>query len=280
MKTWSLEHLQDHALLHALTALVTQDRAVTAALLAHIVEVEARGLYLHAACSSMFDYCRRVLHMSESSTYKRIHAARAARRFPAIFEAVAEGRLHLSAVVTLAPYLDAANAGALLTAATHKTRAEVEKLIAARFPRADVPTLVRTIAPSGVMAAVASEAAASAAESAKSRLDAKRLGLSDGKVVPPGLAETSHRMGQLPPGAVVPSDMHDSRLSMGPLAVSLGTLPASPPEPSTGSPTAPHAGAHVTPRLPPRATRQTQATFAQPLRDPGHRGSGDVRTAR
>jgi 5-methylcytosine-specific restriction endonuclease McrA len=149
MKRYALTHLADATLLHDLAALVAQDRATTAALLAHIAEVDARKLYLPAACSSMFTYCVRELHMSEDTAFKRIRVARAGRRFPEILEMLAEGKLHVSAVVLLAPYLRPENFGELLGAATHKTQKETEQLLAERFPQANVPTTIRALAPNG-----------------------------------------------------------------------------------------------------------------------------------
>jgi hypothetical protein len=69
MKSYSLKHLADATLLHHLASLVSEDRATTAALLAHIAELDARKLYLPAACSSMFTYCVRELHMSEDVAF-------------------------------------------------------------------------------------------------------------------------------------------------------------------------------------------------------------------
>src|SRR5439155_1261623 len=86
-------------------------------------------------------------HLSEDAAYKRIQAARAARKFPAIFDAVAEGRLHLSAACMLAPYLTPENADGLLKAATYKTKAEIEALLAARFPRSETLALAQAIPP-------------------------------------------------------------------------------------------------------------------------------------
>jgi HNH endonuclease len=139
-RAYSLSHLSEQALLADLAALVTADRQVTAALLAHIAEVEARGLFLPAACASMHQYCVRVLHLAEDVAYKRIRAARAARQFPQIFGAIAEGRLHMSGVVLLAPHLTKDNADELIAAAGHKSKAEIEVLLAQRWPRPDVPT--------------------------------------------------------------------------------------------------------------------------------------------
>ena len=146
MKSYSLAHLADHTLLHDLAALVAQDRTTTAALLAHIAEVDARRLYLPAGYPSMFAYCVRELHLCEQAAFTRIRAARAARQFPGIFPAVAAGRLHLSAIVLLAPCLTRENAEELLAAATHKSKAEIEQLLAQRFPRPDMQTRVRALA--------------------------------------------------------------------------------------------------------------------------------------
>jgi hypothetical protein len=88
---YGLSHLSNGTLLRDLQALVTRDRAITAALLAHLAEADARKLYLPAGCASMFAYCVQELRLSEDAAYKRIQAARAARQFPALFIAVAEG---------------------------------------------------------------------------------------------------------------------------------------------------------------------------------------------
>ena len=141
-------YLSDQVVLNQLHTLLARGRTTTAELLDHIAEVDNRRLFLPAAYPSMYAYCVGELHLSEDSAYKRIQAARAAARFPAIFEAVAEGRLHLTAVVRLAPYLRGENAPELLAEATHKTKLELEKMLAERFPRPDLPSLVEAIPPS------------------------------------------------------------------------------------------------------------------------------------
>ncbi len=145
MNSYSLTHLSDQTLLRDLVAIVAQDRRTTAALLAHIAEVDARRLYAPAGYPSMFSYCVGELHLSEDAAFKRIRAARAARQFPALFDALADGRLHLAAVVLLTPHLSAESADELVAAATHKSKAEIEQLLAARFPQPDVLTLVTAI---------------------------------------------------------------------------------------------------------------------------------------
>jgi hypothetical protein len=110
MRDYRLTHLRDEVLLHDLAGLIVQDRAITATLLAHIAEVDARNLYAPAGFASMFAYCVGELRLSEDAAAKRIQAARAARRFPLLLETVAEGRLHLSGICLLAPHLTEENA--------------------------------------------------------------------------------------------------------------------------------------------------------------------------
>ncbi len=145
MRDYSLTHVRDEVLLRDLAALVIQDRLTTATLLAHIAEVDARRLYVPAGYSSMHAYCVEELRLSEDAAYKRIQAARAARQFPAVFEALAEGRLHLAAVCLLAPHLTQANAAELIEAATHRRKSEVEEWLARSFPLPEGSARVRAI---------------------------------------------------------------------------------------------------------------------------------------
>src|SRR6058998_4331770 len=105
MVAYSLTHLHDSVLARELTAVVAHERGALATVLAHLAEFDARRLYLPAGFPSMFAYCVGELHLSEDGAYKRIRAARIARQFPALFTALTDGRLHLSATVLLAPYL-------------------------------------------------------------------------------------------------------------------------------------------------------------------------------
>jgi HNH endonuclease len=140
---------RDDVLLRDTARLVTQDRTSMAELLAHLAEVDVRRLYAPAGYDSMFGWCVGALRMSEDEAYKRIQAARAARRFPVIYAAVADGRVHLTAVVKLAPYLTDENVDEFLAAAVHKTKAEVELLLAEHFPRPGVPARLRALPGSG-----------------------------------------------------------------------------------------------------------------------------------
>jgi len=143
--THTFEAMADDELLRRLAALVAGSRHTEADLVAHIGEVDARLLYLREATPSMFVYCTERLHLSETEAGLRIAAARAARRHPAILEMLADGRLHLSAIAKLAPHLTPENREDLLRRATHRTKREVEELVAEIAPRADVPATIRKL---------------------------------------------------------------------------------------------------------------------------------------
>jgi hypothetical protein len=147
MNTYALTNISDEKLLADLAALVSADRQTTAMLIAHIAEVDARELFKPAACSSMHAYCTRVLHLSADAAFTRIRAARAGREFPQIFDAIADGRLHLSGVVLLAPHLRDDNVDRLIDEATHRSKLEIEMLVARLAPRSDVPTRMTAIIP-------------------------------------------------------------------------------------------------------------------------------------
>jgi hypothetical protein len=105
----SLSVLSDHDLLERVRSLTTREREATAALVAHLAELDERKLYLGEGYSSLFAYCTGALHLSDGEAGNRIEAARAARRFPVILERLADGSLHLTAVRLLAPHLTVEN---------------------------------------------------------------------------------------------------------------------------------------------------------------------------
>ncbi len=144
MKNYLLTQVSDRALIRDLKSLVMQDRAATAAMLAHIAEVDSRKLYVPAGYSSMHVYCVEELRFSDETAYKRIRVARNARRFPSIFTALAEGRLNLSSVILLAPYLTESTVD-LIEAAAHKKNCEIQTLLAERFPQPDLPTRMEVV---------------------------------------------------------------------------------------------------------------------------------------
>jgi len=118
---------------------------VEADLVAHIGEVDERRLYAREASPSMFAYCTEILHLSEAEAYLRIAAARAAREHPLLLTMLGDGRLHLTGIAKLAPHLTPENRDALLKRATHRSKREIEELIAELAPRPDAPAVIRKL---------------------------------------------------------------------------------------------------------------------------------------
>jgi hypothetical protein len=140
-----LHDVSDGELIDRLRALAARDARLTAALLAHLAEVDHRQLYAAAGFSSLHAYCCEVLGFSDDVAWRRILAARAARRFPRIFALVADGSLHLAGVSLLKPHLTDDNHAELLAAARGKSKRAIELLVAERFPLPDAPAVVRKL---------------------------------------------------------------------------------------------------------------------------------------
>jgi hypothetical protein len=140
-----LQSLPDDELLHRLAQLMGDSRRVESDLVAHIGEVDERRLYAREASPSMFAYCTEVLHLSEAETYLRITAARASREHPVLLTMLADGRLHLTGIAKLAAHLTQENREVLLKRATHRSKREIEELVAELSPRPDAPAVMRKL---------------------------------------------------------------------------------------------------------------------------------------
>ena len=141
----SFANLTDQELIAETKRLATAERLATAALIRSLMELDARRLYLAESCASLFTYCTQVLHLSEDAAYNRMEVARAARRFPAVLDALDEGTLTLTAARRLAPHLTNENCAAVLAAASFKTKSEIEELIVALAPKPDAKSLIRKL---------------------------------------------------------------------------------------------------------------------------------------
>lgn len=141
----SLVRLSNADLVTEVARLAARERESTAALVAALLELDTRRLYLAEGCSSLFTYCVERLHLSEHAAYRRIEAARTARRFPLILERLEEGALTLTAVGLIGPHLTEENHREVIEAARHRSKRAVEELVAALRPQPDVPTSIRRL---------------------------------------------------------------------------------------------------------------------------------------
>jgi 5-methylcytosine-specific restriction endonuclease McrA len=138
----SLAQLPDASLHSELKRLVGCSNTLSAQLLAHLGEVEGRGIHRERACSSLYTYCVYELRMSEDEAQRRCRAARLARRFPILLDMLAEASLHLTGILLIGPHLTEENQGELLARARFRTKREIERLVAEVAPCPDVPSRI------------------------------------------------------------------------------------------------------------------------------------------
>jgi hypothetical protein len=141
----SIAALSDDELLVEVQRSAASERAATAHVIEVLAEVDARRLYLGEGCSSLFTYCTQVLHLSEHAAYNRIEAARVARRLPGVLDALRKGDVTLTAIGLLGRHLTTENHRELLAAARHKSKREVEQIVAALAPKPDVRASARRL---------------------------------------------------------------------------------------------------------------------------------------
>jgi hypothetical protein len=141
----SLAHLSDSELLSNTRSLVDRSNQVLAALLAHLAEVEARGLHRTRACASLYTYCIYELRFSEDGAARRAGAAKLVKRFPLLLDAIANGELHLTGLLMLGPHLTPENILDVLARAKFRTKKELTKLVRQLHPLPLVPDSVEPL---------------------------------------------------------------------------------------------------------------------------------------
>jgi hypothetical protein len=143
----SLAALSDGDLLAGTRRLVGASNQLLASLLVHLAEVEARGVHRTRACSSLYTYCVYELRLSEDAAFRRVSACRLVRYFPAVFDAIASGELHLTAVLMLGPHLTTENIVEVLARAKHRTKREIAQLVRELDPVPDIPARIEPLGP-------------------------------------------------------------------------------------------------------------------------------------
>ena len=93
--------LSDRELLRETRNLVRHERHLQGAVIDHLAEIEARGLYLERGCSSLFDYAVRELGFSDAAAARRIGAMRLCTDQADAREGLRDGSLTLSAAAEL-----------------------------------------------------------------------------------------------------------------------------------------------------------------------------------
>ena len=125
--------------------LARKRRAVEAALVRALMEIDRLKLYLPLGFPSLFQYAVGSLQMSESVAYAFILVARKARSVPALGAALDGERLSVAKASRIASALDDANSRSLIEFASTHTARETEREAAKLKPRARKRDSVREI---------------------------------------------------------------------------------------------------------------------------------------
>ncbi len=137
--------LSDLELVSALQSMCVERRRLVADSIKLLVDLENRNLHARMACSSLHDFCQRLLKMSDSSAYRHMTAARMVRRFPCLLAKIENAELHLSSLVLLRDVLTESNVELVIEAASGKTTQQVEELVARLAPKPDLPTMIKRL---------------------------------------------------------------------------------------------------------------------------------------
>jgi hypothetical protein len=132
MHRFSRIHLSPEVARNLLDTIDLDEKSKLAEGIALIAVIDERRDYLEAGYSCMLNYCMGRLHHSRDKALKRIQVAKAALRFPELFECLADGRLGVTTASVLAPHLEPETAAGLLAAAAFQGREEIIRLLAAR----------------------------------------------------------------------------------------------------------------------------------------------------
>src|SRR5204863_6180827 len=130
MHDTSFEHIPDDDLLATVRRLTARSNVALADLLAHLGEVEHRGIHRARACASLYTYCIYELRMSEDAAFRRSKAARLVRLYPELRDAIANGEIHLTGVLMIGPYLGGEHHMEVLRRARFRSKRELLRLIA------------------------------------------------------------------------------------------------------------------------------------------------------
>lgn len=141
----ALAQLSDEVLHGEVKRLAGRANTLLAELLAHLAEVEERGIHRERACTSLYAYCVYELRMSEDEAQRRCRAARLSRQFPVLLTMLAEASIHLTGIILIGPHLTRENHDELLGRVRFRTKREIERLVAEFAPAPDAPARIEPL---------------------------------------------------------------------------------------------------------------------------------------
>ena len=141
-----ISDLDSEVLATRLNELLGDERNIQVEFLLHLEEFDRRRQYESKGYESLWQFCRRELRLLEGATYRRTTAMRLIRNFPAAVGYLRDGRLFMTTLVLLKDVLTPENAGDLFERASHRSKDDVETLVASlKAPRPVPPTRITKI---------------------------------------------------------------------------------------------------------------------------------------
>lgn len=132
--------LSNDQLLRELQELTARERQGLVRILTRLSELDRRDLVQRYGHASVYIFCLRRLGYCQGTAFRRTKAAAACRLFPELLDMLEAGRVHLTAVAMLAPYMTKANWRELIRDARGKTTRDLEKMIAVLAPGSKPPS--------------------------------------------------------------------------------------------------------------------------------------------
>lgn len=99
-----LKHLTDQQLLKDTEILVKSERELSTRILHHLKEIDRRKLYCDLKCSSLFDYCIKVLKLTHADAQRKIQSSRLLEDLPELEGKIEVGALSLTNLANAASF--------------------------------------------------------------------------------------------------------------------------------------------------------------------------------
>ena len=143
--TRTLKGISDRELLSRIRKLSETERATVLSILAHLIEIDRRRLYLPRGYSSLFEFCVKHLGYSESTAGRRIAIARCIRDFPGVYRLLARGKTNFSNVAKISGIITPGNAERLLAGIEGRSSREVDLIVSRHKPKSSIRDRVRPV---------------------------------------------------------------------------------------------------------------------------------------
>ncbi len=128
-----LNRLENSKLLKETMVAVKKEKTQTAIVLKYLTEIDRRRAYGELSISSLFSYCKKILHYSDAEAAIRVKAVRATKRVPKIQQEIENGSIGLSQAALLDTYFKTegtANSKKIVIKLKNQSVRDSEKILA------------------------------------------------------------------------------------------------------------------------------------------------------